>query len=140
MTWIHNFMLKMYSKISPTPFVSVCGVIKKGNRLLILNSADGKGHGFPGGIIHYGERVEDALKREILEETGFKVDVRKLIGVYSEEKRDPRIHSVLIAYSCEITSGKPSNSKEGIAEFISIDKLPKLSLGHDKILEDFSNC
>ncbi len=50
-----------------------------------------KGHyALPGGIVEYGERVEDAVLREVEEETGLKGEIHSLVGVYSDPNRDPR--------------------------------------------------
>ncbi|RLI39304.1 NUDIX hydrolase, partial [Candidatus Bathyarchaeota archaeon] len=52
----------------------------------------------PGGFIEYGERAEEAAVREAEEETGLKVRVEGLVGVYSRPDRDPRWHVISIAY------------------------------------------
>ncbi|RLE95050.1 MAG: hypothetical protein DRN04_00925 [Thermoprotei archaeon] len=57
----------------------------------------------PGGFVEYGERVEDAALREVKEETGFKVKIKGLVGVYSDPGRDPRGHVVSIAYLAELS-------------------------------------
>ena len=53
------------------------------------------------GFVELGERVEDAVLREVKEETGLKVKIIKLAGVYSDPKRDPRGHTISIAYLCK---------------------------------------
>ena len=53
----------------------------------------------PGGFVDYGECVEDAAIREALEETSINVELKELVGVYSDPSRDPRGHTVSITYT-----------------------------------------
>ena len=55
-------------------------------------------YALPGGIVEYGETVEEAVLREVKEETGLDVKIHKLVGVYSDPKRDPRGHFVSICF------------------------------------------
>ena len=55
-------------------------------------------YALPGGFVQYGETVEQAAARELLEETNLLATKLSLIGVYSDPRRDPRGHVVSIAY------------------------------------------
>jgi 8-oxo-dGTP diphosphatase len=67
-------------------------------RYVLIRRGDTGSWGLPGGLVDYGERVEQALEREVTEETGYRVvEVRRIIGVYSAPDRDPRMHSVCVA-------------------------------------------
>jgi 8-oxo-dGTP diphosphatase len=47
-----------------------------------------------------GETTEEACMRETLEETGVEVSIESLFGVFSRPDRDPRGHTVSVAYRC----------------------------------------
>lgn len=92
----------------------------------------------PGGHVDYGEKVEDAIKREMKEELGVMVRIKKLIGVYSHPKRDPRYHTVTIAFFLERTRGREKIDHEASEyKFFSFGKLPqKIGFDHRKIIND----
>jgi ADP-ribose pyrophosphatase YjhB (NUDIX family) len=55
--------------------------------ILLIQRADNAHWGLPGGHVEPGESVTQAAAREVLEETGCKIEVGRLIGVYSDPKR-----------------------------------------------------
>ena len=92
----------------------------------------------PGGHVEYGERVEDAIKREMKEELGTSVKIKKLFGVCSNPKRDPRYHIVSVVYLLKKGKGKIKlNFESSEFKYFSLNKLPK-KIGFDdrKILSD----
>src|SRR5206468_11759578 len=63
---------------------AVAAVIRhRRSRLLLQQRSDGGQWGLPGGSVGIGESVRDAVTREVHEETGLIVAVRRMIGVYS---------------------------------------------------------
>ncbi len=114
-------------------------VIDNGKILLVKRGIESfKGMwALPGGHVDYGERVEEAVKREAKEETGLDVAVVKLIGVYSDPKRDPRGHTVGVAYLCETKGKKPKAGDDAAAAWWwPLDDLPELAFDHKVIVED----
>ena len=63
-----------------------------GSALLLMQRSDNGAWGLPGGYVEIGESVVEAAAREVVEETGVRVEVERLVGVYS----DPRVQ--VIAY------------------------------------------
>jgi ADP-ribose pyrophosphatase len=60
--------------------------------LLVERRYEPLGYALPGGFVEVGETVEEAVLREVKEETGLDAQIVKLLGVYSELNRDPRFH------------------------------------------------
>lgn len=92
----------------------------------------------PGGFVEYGEIVEDAVLREVKEETGLDVEIIKLFNVYSDPKRDPRGHTISIVYYCKVKGGflkGGDDAKE--AKWLKVDQDLKLAFDHNKILREF---
>ncbi len=128
-----------------TPFLAVDGIIKifdgrhfKGI-VLIERKNDPKGVALPGGFVEIGERVEEALKREMKEETGLDVSIEKILGVYSDPRRDPRFHTVSVTFVCH-ASGEPKGADDAkLAKIVKLEEIPweELVFDHPKILEDF---
>jgi len=67
----------------------------------------------PGGFCEWGETTEDACAREAREETGVKVRIGRLLGVYSDPARDPRGHTVTVLYEARPVSGSPRGGSHG---------------------------
>jgi 8-oxo-dGTP diphosphatase len=86
------------------PTVGTLAVAVDGQgRYLLIRRGDTGTWGLPGGLVDYGERVGEALAREIAEETGFRVvELGRVIGVYSAPDRDPRIHSVCVTVEVRV--------------------------------------
>ncbi len=66
----------------------------------------------PGGHVDPGERVEDAARRELAEETGVAVDRVEPVGVYSEPGRDPRGRYVSFACLARATTAPDATAAD----------------------------
>jgi 8-oxo-dGTP diphosphatase len=68
---------------------------------------------FPGGAVERGERLADALRREIREEYGIEIQVRELLDVVDHILPGEDQHWVSPAYLCRIVSGTPAILEPG---------------------------
>ena len=111
----------------------------KGKIVLIrrINEPFKDHYALPGGIVEYGERVEDAVLREVGGEAGLKGRIHGLVGVYSDPDRDPRGHFVSVCFIVLPVGGelKAGSDAKDVALF-SLDNLPKLAFDHEKMIKD----
>jgi ADP-ribose pyrophosphatase YjhB (NUDIX family) len=105
---------RLYNQITKwLPIVSVEAVIVMDKSLLLLKRTNQPAQGqwwFPGGRIKKEESLEEALRREIKEETGLELATYKLINVYS--RVFPERHDITIAYLCKCKESKIILDKE----------------------------
>jgi 8-oxo-dGTP diphosphatase len=125
----------------PKPAVTVDMILEKDGDLLLVKRKKDPFKGFlciPGGFVNMGERVEEAAKREALEETNLNVEPTDILGIYSDPQRDPRGHTISITFVGKITNGdaKAGDDADSI-EWISIDDERHLAFDHHKILQDY---
>jgi 8-oxo-dGTP diphosphatase len=69
--------------VMPTHIVAVGGIVENEHGEILLVKTHHGGWVFPGGQVEIGENLEDALIREVKEESGIDISVSSLIGVYS---------------------------------------------------------
>jgi 8-oxo-dGTP diphosphatase len=123
-----------------TPKLMVDTVLpsEEGEVLLIRRSSDPyEGQwALPGGFVEVGETLENAAARETEEETGLKVEIVRLVGVYSDPDRDPRGHNVSCAYLARVREGEPEAASDA-AEVAFLDpSTVDLAFDHEKIIAD----
>lgn len=102
------------------PVMGVGGVIIDGGRTVLIRRGTEPLLGqwsIPGGSIEIGETLEEAVRRELREETGLEVRVLELIELFdriyfgdghsvTKDKKKPRYHYVIADYLCELFGGE----------------------------------
>jgi 8-oxo-dGTP diphosphatase len=122
------------------PRVTVDAVLLSDNAVLLVkrkNLPYKDMWALPGGFVEYGETTEEAVAREVREETGIEMKITRLVGVYSDPGRDPRGHTISVVYEGIIATGEPiagDDAKE--VKFYNTKSLPVLAFDHTQILKD----
>ena len=124
----------------PRPSIAVDGFVTVDDRLVLikrLNEPFKDKWAFPGGYVNIGETVEEAVVREVKEETGIDTVVVEMIGVYSEPSRDPR-NTISVAFVLKHTGGelKAGDDAKDVETF-SMSELPELAFDHAVIVNDY---
>ena len=125
-----------------SPLIAVDAIIVKDDCVVLIqrkNSPFKDHYALPGGFVEVGEFVEEALVREVKEETGLDVQVERFSGIYDDPKRDPRGHIISLAYVCRIVGGElraGTDAKDVRCFPIKEVEKMELAFDHAKILRD----
>ncbi len=87
---------------TPQHSVSAAGIVldATGKRVLLIHRRDNGRWEPPGGVLELGETIEDAVIREVEEETGARIEVERLAGVYKNMCRG----IVALVFRCRLLS------------------------------------
>jgi 8-oxo-dGTP diphosphatase len=114
--------------------IGVYALIFDDGRVLLAHRRDIDWWNLPGGGMEMGETVEEAVCREVREETGLKVQVERLVGVYSK----PQKQEIVLTFRCNVTGGELQATEESRAcVYFSPAALPRNTLPkHRQRIED----
>lgn len=122
------------------PALTVDCVVFDGDRVVLIRRKNEPFRGqfaLPGGFVDRGETVEAACARELLEETGLLVTRLRLVGVYSDPKRDPRGHTVTVAFIGEADVSKLRAGDDAAAvELVADWRNQTIAFDHRQIIAD----
>jgi ADP-ribose pyrophosphatase YjhB (NUDIX family) len=120
--------------------VSVDAVIVKEDTVLLIQRGVEPYKGFwgtPGGYVEWDESTEDAVRREVHEETGLTVTNVKMVNIYSDPARHPK-QTINIVYKVEVEDGEPkANDDAEAVEWFSLESLPEqMAFDHKQNIHD----
>lgn len=93
-----------------THFVSVAALVTNDNGEILLIKSPRRGWEYPGGMVEPGETFQEALIREVREESGIEVAITGFIGLCKNVEKD----IVNIDFSCKYVRGTPTTSNESM--------------------------
>lgn len=115
---------------------------KKELLLLLRNKQPEAGHwSIPGGAVEFNETLEDAIIREVKEETDVKIEILSLLGATNHILPEEGIHWVTMPFLTRIIEGTPKNvepQKHNELKWFDITNLPEnITLTTKVALQDY---
>ena len=119
---------------NPIPTVDVL-INYNGGLVLIERLEPPYGLALPGGHVDLGESLENAAIREAKEETNLDIVLTRLVGVFSDPKRDPRGARLSVTYEAKGYGELKALSDAKRAFVVPYDDVPKMVFDHNQIVD-----
>ncbi len=111
--------MKKEEGVMPTHIIAGAGIVINDKEEVLMVKTHNQGWVFPGGQVEVGENVIDAIKREIMEETGVDVEVGEVFCIASNTGKYPGYNGVkeiptklMLDFICKAKGGVPRPSEE----------------------------
>jgi mutator protein MutT len=135
----------MKSNKSSRPYLAVRAIItnESGKVLILKRSNTSQGDGkwcLPGGNIEYGQTANDAMVREVKQETSLNCsDIRFLFFLESLPSEESELHYINFIYQCSVDGKIKLNYESSDYEWINLSELPeyKIAFRNDEILKKY---
>lgn len=99
---------------------------------------------FPGGFVDVSETVEEAVERELQEETGLRLKNLRQFKTFSAIDRDPRGRTVSVVFIAQLAGEATplvAGDDAAAVQWFSLEALPALAFDHEAILKEaLRNC
>ena len=134
------------TKFYKNPIPTVDAIIQRESEILLIRRKKDPFKemlALPGGFVNENEKVEDAIVREVREETTLEIKLLDILGVYSDPKRDPRKHIMTTVFIGEVEEDK--NTKAVAADdasaiaWLNLESIDNHSFAfdHRRIIHDY---
>ncbi len=118
------------------PVVAVAAVVLRDGKILLVRRAGEPGRGkwsIPGGVVKLGERLREAVVREVREECGILIEVVDLLDVFEVIVRDEegriRFHYVIVDFLARPLSGQLRASDDALeAAWVDLEEAPRMDI------------
>ncbi|MCK4413936.1 MAG: NUDIX hydrolase [Candidatus Eisenbacteria sp.] len=125
----------------PYPLVAVDALVEddQGRILLVQRRYPPAGWALPGGFVEAEETLEEAVARELREETGLTLEEARQFHAYSGPHRDPRHPMISVVFSGCATGTLAAGDDAADARFFPRNALPaEIAFDHRRILADYA--
>lgn len=131
--------MKYTSKIFVT--VDIIAIDYTGEKILLIERKNDPFKGMwalPGGFVDENEDLIDAAHRELKEETSIEVETLIQVGAFGKPGRDPRQHTVSVAFTGKASSNAKVQAADDAKEarWFDRNKLPNLAFDHADIIKE----
>lgn len=151
---LRNYLILLAITLAPlvgdahehkSPILTTTAIIEvyEGNQfkgiVLIERGKAPWGKAIPGGKVEYGETVENAIRREMMEEVNLELTDLKQFHVYSDPTRDFRHHSVEVTHVAKTNQLPTAGDDAAKAFIVNLENIPwkELAFDHAVILKDY---
>ena len=122
------------------PCVTVDAIIEMEGGIVLIQRGKEPYKGMwalPGGHLDYGESLEKAAAREVMEETGLEIYEMHQVHAYSEPGRDPRGHYISMVFAARVKGELKAGDDAAKIAVYSLDALPPLAFDHAGMIKDY---
>jgi 8-oxo-dGTP diphosphatase len=122
------------------PMVVVDAIVETPEGVVVIERSNPPfGFALPGGFVDYGESLEDAVRREVAEETGLEVADLRQFHTYSDPGRDPRFHTISTVFTATAAARPRAGDDAAAARVVPLGELAGLSFAfdHGRIVADW---
>lgn len=120
--------------------LSVDALVIRENSILLVKRGHDPYKGMwalPGGMLDEHETVEQAVLRELKEETSLEADIETLLGVFSSPSRHPR-QAIALAYIISNIQGEPTAGDDAVdISWFNLNDLPLLAFDHAEMIDRY---
>ncbi len=124
---------------NPYPTVDIIIKTAGGGVVLIERKNPPYGWALPGGFVDVGETLEEAARREALEETSLEVTLLCQMHAYSDPARDARSHNLSVVFAATAKGVPAPRDDAKDAGVFTEDEISSMELAfdHSRILTDY---
>lgn len=135
----HEAILLDYEKTYHNPFPTVDAIIHTAEGIVLVERKNPpRGWALPGGFVDYGESLEQAVRREVKEETNLEVLETRQMKTYSAPDRDPRFHTISTVFIVETRGALKAGDDAQNAAVFPVDELPEpIAFDHATVIRDY---